>query len=278
MHSGASYPNNCQRQPSNCPSNSWRLLITEGIPRPQSGQILTLVAGMKSRPPTYSEICTVSREAVSIYTAHGYSCCLFGSTACALYGTTRQPNDVDIVVFVDEANTERLKRLLTEANPLFYLVDAKDPAATYKVLWYKLPRITGEAERRCKVDILIPGPVTNLNIPLVPLAYIQTRDGIPVLPVLPLLLLKLQGWDDHRNHSEGRMRAKQGLDVRDVRELLAIVRRAGIQLRSDSLKWLPYEHIRKAQDRVFEYTMHFPKTEQSWGDVGFACYSALRGS
>ncbi|EPT02051.1 hypothetical protein FOMPIDRAFT_1119253 [Fomitopsis schrenkii] len=232
---------------------------------------------MKSRSPTQGELRTVAREAVSIYMKQGYSCCLFGSTACALYGTTRQPNDVDLIVFADEENTERLKRLLTGANPLFYLVDARDPAATYKVLWYRLPRITGEAERRCKVDILLPGPVTDLNIPPVPHAYIETREGIPVLPILPLLFLKLQGWDDHRNHEEGRMRAKQGSDVRDIRELLAIVRRAGVELRSDNVRWLPYEYIRKAQDRIFEYTMHFPKTEPAWESVGFACYSALRG-
>ena len=252
---------------------------------------------MKSRPPTHSEIRAVAREAVSIYTKQGYACCLFGSTACALYGTTRQPNvskschhsawlriervahikDVDLIVFADEDNSERLKRLLTEANSLFYLVDAKDPAATYKVLWYKLPRIASEAERRCKVDILLPGPVTDLNIPPVPPAYIETREGIPVLPVLPLLLLKLQGWDDHRNHEAGRMRAKQGSDVRDIRELLAIARRTGVELRSENMRWLPYEYIRKAQDRILEYTMHFPKTEPAWESVGFACYSALQG-
>ncbi|KAH9835002.1 uncharacterized protein C8Q71DRAFT_812587 [Rhodofomes roseus] len=233
---------------------------------------------MKSRPPTYEEICNVSREAVSIYTDRGYSCCLFGSTACALYGTTRRPNDVDLIVFSDEPNTERLKTVLSEANPSFYLIDSKDPTATYKVLWCKLARITGEAERRCKVDILIPGVVTTLNIPPVPPEHIQTRDGIPVLPIISLLLLKLQGWDDHRNSPEGRMRAKQGLDVRDVRELLTIARRTRAHLRSDNMMWLPYEHIRKAQDRVFQFTMHFPKTEQLWEHVGFACYSALRSS
>ncbi|KAH9919569.1 uncharacterized protein B0H18DRAFT_879914 [Fomitopsis serialis] len=233
---------------------------------------------MKSRPPTYPEICAVSREAVSIYTRHGYSCCLFGSTACALYGTTRTPNDVDLVVFVDELDTERLKRLLPQANSSFYLVDAKDPAATYKVLWYKLPRIRGEAERRCKVDILIPGLVTTLNIPPVPPAYIESRDGIPVLPILPLLLLKLQGWDDHRNHTEGYMRAKQGSDVKDIRELLDIARRVGAELRNENVQWLPYEHIRKAQDRLFEYTRRFPKTGPFWESMGFACYTALQGS
>lgn len=180
-----------------------------------------------------------------------------------------------MIVFADDNDTERLKRLLTQANTLFYLVDAKDPAATYKVLWYKLTRITGEAERRCKVDVLLPGPVTDLNIPPVPPTYMETREAIPVLPVFPLLLLKLQGWDDHRNHEFGRMRAKQGSDVRDIRELLAIVRRAGIELRSDSMRWLPYEYIRKAQDRVFEYTKHFPKTEPAWESIGFACYAAL---
>ena len=183
--------------------------------------------------------------------------------------------DVDLIVFADEDNTERLKRLLTEANPSFYLVNARDPAATYKVVWYRLPRITGEAERRCKVDVLLPGPVTNLNIPPVPPAYIETRGGIPVLPLIPLLLLKLQGWDDHRNHEEGRMRAKQGSDVRDIRELLAIVRQAGVELRSESMRWLPYEYIRKAQDRIFQFTMRFPRTEPAWESVGFASYSAL---
>jgi hypothetical protein len=99
---------------------------------------------------------------------------------------------VDLVVQTDLYTQERLKALLVTANPDFYLVAAKTPGATYRVLWC---RLTGY-RRSCKVDILLPGI---MNIPRVPRELIKRVQNLPVMPLAGILLLKLQAWEDHRN-------------------------------------------------------------------------------
>ena len=46
---------------------------------------------MASLPATYEEIRDIAGRAVATLRTHGYSCCLFGSAACALYGVDRCP-------------------------------------------------------------------------------------------------------------------------------------------------------------------------------------------
>ena len=55
-------------------------------------RLTSLLCFAMTRPPTYAEICEVAEEAVQIFSNNGYDCCLFGSTACALYGASRCPN------------------------------------------------------------------------------------------------------------------------------------------------------------------------------------------
>ncbi|KAF7797996.1 hypothetical protein EIP86_009205 [Pleurotus ostreatoroseus] len=156
--------------------------------------------------PNSREIRDVARKAVKVFIDSGLECCLFGSAGCALYGNSRIPNDVDIVVITYQLSTEALKELLVkQASTSFYLRPAQTPGATYKVLFAKLaPR--GHRKRSCKVDVLVPGI---LNIPFVPTQHIVSLEDLPVMPLIALLLLKLQGWEDHRLSGRSDMQQKQ---------------------------------------------------------------------
>lgn len=225
----------------------------------------------------------MATKAVAIYESLGFSCCLFGSAGCALYGTSRTPNvrgpsvvlvrrahamvlpqDVDIVVMTSEYDTEYLKRLLTtHASTTFYLRPSKAPGATYKVLFARLG--TKYSRRSCKVDILIPGI---LDIPHVDRHRIVRVNDLPVIPLIVLLLLKLKGWSDHRASSRSDFQQKQYVDVRDINQLLMIVADKGEDVRTAT--WLPQAFVDAGQERLNRYiTALRPLSAYLWGDIGF---------
>jgi len=207
------------------------------------------------------EILAISRTAVEIFASLGLKCCLTGGVASTLYGTTRCPNDTDIVVLTSMYGQEALKRLLTERDSRFYTVAAKSPLASYRVLWYRLG-----LGRQCKVDILTPGV---MNIPDVPSRHIVTIRSIPVMPFIPQLLLKLQAWSDHRVAVREYMRVKQHVDVTDITQLFTIARRRGETIGRSSSAWIPKDFIDAAQRRVHEYISSFPQSASSWKALGF---------
>jgi hypothetical protein len=73
--------------------------------------------------------------------------------------------------------------------------------------------------RRVKVDILIPLKA-RLWIPKVLSEDIYVINNIPVMPLFDLLVMKIQGWRDHRTSHRSDFRAKVEADVTDVRALL----------------------------------------------------------
>ncbi|TCD70785.1 hypothetical protein EIP91_001816 [Steccherinum ochraceum] len=204
---------------------------------------------MTSRPPTRDEIREISREAVEIFMQDGLSCCLFGSAACELYGRRRAPNDVDIVVMTRTRDVESLKGLLcrNSEDGRFYTRASRMPNATYRVLWYRLP---GQ-RRSCKVDILIPDSSNGLNIPFVGNLRLEWVNGLPVLPFLVTLILKVQGWRDHGNSSREDFRAKVEVDERDINEMLRIARRRGEDVARET--WIPRWFLNHGDDLVQEY-------------------------
>ncbi|KAK0431334.1 hypothetical protein EV421DRAFT_2064802, partial [Armillaria borealis] len=115
----------------------------------------------------------------------GYMCAIFGSAACLLYGNRRLPNDVDILVSTAD-DPEMIKLSLVNKSPLhFYLVRAKTPGATYKVLWYRHSQTIG---RR-----LISSWHGTMMLPSLSLQSIIIKGTFPVVPLEVLLLHKLQG-------------------------------------------------------------------------------------
>lgn len=99
----------------------------------------------------------------------------------------------------------------------FYTVASKDPRATYRVLWYRLGY-----SRSCKVDVLMPGIMNIPPVPAARIAYRRSRSELPLIPFLPLLLLKLQAWMDHGEADKFYLRVKQYVDVQDIGDLLEL--------------------------------------------------------
>ncbi|KAH8102674.1 hypothetical protein BXZ70DRAFT_799381 [Cristinia sonorae] len=206
-----------------------------------------------------SELHLVARKAVDIFASHGLVCCLFGSFACALYGCSRPPNDVDIVVMTGTHTQEELKQLLVRhPSSDFYLRPSRRIGATYTIAYCSL----GE-ERFCKIDVLIPGV---LNIPRVPSERITNIRDLPVLPFMALLLMKLQGWSDHRASARSDMWEKQYVDVRDINQMLGIAAVRDEDVNRET--WLPPEFLDAARARVGRFIEKFRQGAR-WERIGF---------
>nr|VWP02637.1 Candidapepsin-7 (EC (ACP 7) (Aspartate protease 7) (Secreted aspartic protease 7) [Ganoderma boninense] len=218
--------------------------------------------------PTSTEVLDIARKAIRIFAKYGLECCLVGSAASYLYGVPRTPNDVDLVVLTTAYTQERLKEILVREDSSFYLVRSKNWRATYRVLWHRLSSATyPRPSVDCKVDILIPGI---LNIPNVPREHVRTLSGLPVMPMIPQLLLKVQGWSDHRASPRTDMQLKQHVDVRDIDQLLAIAVDEGASVRARECGWLPGSMTAAAQTRLWSYTLRASVgSKDQWRKLGF---------
>ncbi|KAJ6509829.1 hypothetical protein DFH09DRAFT_1257981 [Mycena vulgaris] len=211
------------------------------------------------------EVERVARATVSALLVTGIRSCLVGGTACSIYGNTRVPNDVDIVCLTDTHTQAALKAILVANDSNFYTIASKDPLATYRVLWYRLG-----IRRSCKVDVLTPGIMNIPSVPVPRIAYRRSRSELPLMPFLPLLLLKLQAWMDHREAEKYYLRAKQYVDVQDIDDLLELaVSKYDVDLKRNG-KWLPDSFVKAAAKRVKSYVRHFPESAEHWRDIGFS--------
>ncbi|KIL64857.1 hypothetical protein M378DRAFT_162705 [Amanita muscaria Koide BX008] len=206
------------------------------------------------------DIRRVARRTVEALEEGGYRCCLFGSAACNLWGMSyRMPNDIDVVVFTNHSQ-EDIKDYLVNANNRFFLVDGV--GGNYQVLWYSIcwrPRL------RVKVDILIPGPEP-MGIPYVPEgAIVASPSGIPVIPFPLLLILKVQGWRDHRGSSEERFWLKIPQDEADIKQLLLMLDHED---HLNRFGWLPQWFIGNAYKVIGAYIKKFSRTRATWRSIG----------
>jgi len=219
-----------------------------------------------SRTLTKQDIRKTSRATAAALAAHGLNSCLFGSAACSMYGLNRLPNDVDIIVLTDLYGQEEIKALLVSQDSKFFLVQSRNRRATYQILYYSLP-----SRGFCKVDVLLPGI---MDIPAVPRSCITyTRvPGVPVMPLLAVLLLKLQGWTDHRDSEREDFQEKQYTDVDDIKEILGILRQRDHRAQTlVSQSWMPSSFVDAARWRVDEFVEDFPDTTDDWWTLGFEC-------
>lgn len=159
-----------------------------------------------------------------------------------------------------------LKDLILRTNPRnFYLKLPRDPAAEYRILWYRRWYRGPE----CKVDILVPG---TMHLPRLPKQSAVVVNQIPLVPFGLLLLHKLQGWDDHRKAEEPFKRAKQHQDAGDVRRLLAL-KETG-RLGEGAAPWedrgvFGEEFMELTRERVQAYCEAFPDRAARWKEIGF---------
>ncbi|KAK7038868.1 hypothetical protein VNI00_010498 [Paramarasmius palmivorus] len=221
-------------------------------------------------PSNAKQVRKAAREAVQALADNNIKCCLFGSAACHIYGMqNRVPGDVDIVLLTNDGrDIEYIKQLVVSRNPTrFFLEESIYPNKTYKKLYYRLGN-----GRRCKVDVLHPGRASKLKIPTIHkrlVEYPEPYGDIPVMPILPLLLMKLKGWVDHRRSSKPYEQKKVGQDVGDIDGLLEIVvDEYGVEMDSEG-SWLPRKFVRASKKRVGEYVNKFPRSAQRWRKIGF---------
>ncbi|KAA1475259.1 hypothetical protein DENSPDRAFT_841999 [Dentipellis sp. KUC8613] len=170
-------------------------------------------------PPTSANIVTVARRAVGVLRRRGILCYVVGSLASMLWGCSRDPNDIDLVILTTAYDAEEIKQMLVDSDGRFSLVDSRNPRNSYKVLWYEFPESTRFSEN-IKVDILVP---PTLNMPLLHARNIVWMENLPVCPLLLLLHLRLQGWEHHTHARRRDLVEKQFTDIVDIEELLAIV-------------------------------------------------------
>jgi len=216
-----------------------------------------------------SLVLTAAETTINILRQHNLPAAIFGSLACKLYGNSRCPKDADILIFppAGDINAEILKQLLVAAAPrLFYLKNARDPAATYRILWFRQPH----SRRETKVDILVPGA---MSLPKIPLPRIRWISGLPLAPFCFILLHKLKGWADHRDAPEGFKRARQSMDAADVRRLLDIVTEMRVLQAAPSWSKDPELFDEMLQEdsvvRVRQYCVEFPGRAERWRSLGF---------
>ncbi|PBK85831.1 hypothetical protein ARMGADRAFT_893765, partial [Armillaria gallica] len=202
----------------------------------------------------------------------GYSCAIFGSAACYLYGNKYQPNDVDILVSSSE-EAEVVKRSLVNQDPLhFYFRRSKTPGAKYQVLWYQQQLNIGERVvcRHTKVDIVMAGM---MMLPFLSSRSTIMKNGLPLVPLEVFPLHKLQGWHDHMMVSELHKQRKQTADVADIQCILEIILQSLTvnerSCASVALSFFQEEFQRLTMDRVKLFCSVFAECMDDWYQLGF---------
>lgn len=212
---------------------------------------------------SYSDVSAAATVAIATLDRLGVTACFVGGMACKLYGNDRTPEDLDILCLGCRWDQEELKRRVVAANPSFYLISAKKPGATYKVLWYR----ANYASSRCKVDLLLPGI---MDIPLIPTSAVdRTHPGKPCAPFGVVFLLKLQAWQQHRDSDEVRWVIKASTDALDIRRLLPIAVAKGFNIQRAEA-YLPPSFVASAQSRAKKFVKEWSETRHWWKALGFS--------
>jgi hypothetical protein len=169
--------------------------------------------------------------------------------------------DLDILCLSTTVGAETLKRMLVSLNDRFYLIPARNPRDTYKVLWY-----CTDTDARVKVDLLMPGV---LGIPSIPPSCITCGNiySLPCAPLSVVLLLKLQAWVHHGEAVQAHYRLKKPMDERDINALLPIASR--MRVRPKMEKSLPESFVRKSESRVEIYVREVPASKNQWKELGY---------
>jgi hypothetical protein len=164
---------------------------------------------------------------------------------------------VDVVVLTQD-DKEEIKRKISAADNKFYLLRPKNRSDTFRVLWYRIrPGVS------CKVDILLPGL---MNIPPIPTHLVEIQDDLPVMPFLPLLLLKVQGWFEHEKDERWHVKSKIPDDYRDIDELCGMI---NVSHRLDANEWLPAAFVDLSREHVKAFVAQREYTREMWNAIGF---------
>jgi len=223
-------------------------------------------------PPTVKEILNIARRTTDIIDNHITSNrYIFGSAACYLWADIgRVPNDIDIAVWDEDEflEPEDIKQSIVYADDRYYLEPSRCPGATHEILYCRLPGwATDPQRRRIKVDILVP---PTLHLPEFGLFEKKdTIDGLPVMPLIDLIVTKTQGWWDHRTSDREDFRAKEAADVSDIYALLDHALEEDVE---DQVEAWAYRRTIEDMDYGFNLARRFVRTygqPEKWRRIGF---------
>ncbi|KAF8489445.1 hypothetical protein F5888DRAFT_1622016, partial [Russula emetica] len=221
-----------------------------------------------SGPPTKQEIWKIARRTTDIIESNiTLNVCLFGSAASALWADIdRVPNDIDVVVSEESWDPEDIKETIERADNRYYLKQSGKRGETYHILYCRLPGWATDNTRRVKVDILVP---PTLNIPAINADETYLIKDIPVMPIFDLLVMKTQGWWDHRDHDRAGYRTKQSHDVSDIFALLKHAKYVKVSYVNEANE---DRHSREFMNRACFLVNRFVRVHgeaQQWRALGF---------
>ena len=185
--------------------------------------------------------------------------------------------DLDVLVLPPSGvgpiiDQEFVQQGLVNRNKQFFTRRTKDPAATYRALFHYIPQSAvlppNFKIRECKVNTLLPGV---MNLPYLDEQQVNEVDGLPVVPVLVLLLQKLQGWEEHFNCVEPHTFRKHAVDAEEIRELLEKMGEMPVRLFRpwSEREALGVEFVKASVERVKKFCVRFPETAVYWAGLGF---------
>ena len=125
-----------------------------------------------------------------------------------------------------------IQKALVRGNPKsFYLRRSQDPTATFKKLYYRIPRTS----HTIKIDLLLSSE-DDLETPdALHSNHFEYRNQIPVAPLHFVLYHKLMGWENRANSDEDWKREKaNSTDYRDIINLCDMSFEEGLQPLSKS--------------------------------------------
>jgi hypothetical protein len=114
------------------------------------------------------------------------------------------------------------------------------------------------------VDILVP---PTLGLPNIPESKTVLINGIPVMPIFDLLVMKTQGWWDHRTSLRPDFQLKESDDVYDVFALLERAAEEGVSYQDAA-----YIHSEEFMDHAFTLATDFVSVygrHNLWRVLGF---------
>jgi hypothetical protein len=124
----------------------------------------------------------------------------------------------------------------------YYLEPSRKRGATHQILYCRLPGWKIDPGRRVKVDILVP---PTLGLPDIADTDAVLINNIPVMPIFDLLVMKTQGWWDHRTSHRSDFRAKESDDVSDIFALLERAKKEGVSYEDHE-----YQHSQEFMDNA----------------------------
>jgi len=152
------------------------------------------------------------------------------------------------------------------ADSRYFLKPSRQRGATHQILYCRLPGWATDRERCVKVDILVP---PTLGLPNITESQVVSINDIPVMPLFELLVMKTQGWWDHRTSDRRDFQEKEDDDVSDIIALLERAEDEGVSYVNEDDG---YSHSEEFIDRarlLARRFVNYHRRHQLWRSLDF---------